>query len=139
MVASLNCRFNKNLGQIWDAHLFQHSNATCLYFLWCYVMEFLSHGDQSQTFPKFYFQTWGKGTKMFGISSQILLFFYGIPYQLFETFQTLPCLPINYLLKMYVQKIRGLTWWIIQVAFNEFQNLRYSIKKLGQHPFLLNI
>ena len=36
--------------------------------------------------------------------------FYGIPYQLSETFQTLPCLPINYLLKMYVQKIRGLTW-----------------------------
>ena len=29
--------------KIWDAHFFPHSNATCLYFLSCYSMQFLSH------------------------------------------------------------------------------------------------
>ena len=29
--------------EIQDAHLFQHSNATCLNFLLSYAMEFLSH------------------------------------------------------------------------------------------------
>ena len=71
-------------------------------------MEFLSRGDQSQTFPKFYFQTWGKGTGGQDVWNQFPNFaiFYGIPYQLSETFQTLPCLPINCLLNMYVLRLR---------------------------------
>ena len=70
--------------------------------------------DQSQAFPKFDFPTWGEGTGGQDVWDKFpnLVFFHGMPKradQLSKAFQTLPCLPINCLLNMFVLKIGGST------------------------------